>query len=78
MKWKLSIFALVIFIFVVLFAPMKVYRLFHPRTQQDVVQGVFKNRHIFDAVISSQQVIAQSLHGKSGSDWTLLNGYDAN
>lgn len=68
--------ALGIFIFFVLSNLTTVYRLFHHRSQQDVIQEVFKNRQIFDVVISSQQVTAQSLHSKYGSDWTILDGYD--
>jgi hypothetical protein len=61
MKWKLSILALGIFIMGFLFVQWPALSLLHPHTQKDLIQQIFTNQKIFDAVMSSQQVTAQLL-----------------
>lgn len=62
MKWKPLIVFLGILLAAFLLFPIRVYRLIHPPTSQDVVQQVFKGNQVFDIFTSSQQVTAQLLH----------------
>ncbi len=70
MKKKVFIGLGVALAFFVLFG----WRLY-PHTQQDVIERVFRNRQIFDVVMSSQQVTVQSLHKNGEEPQEILAGY---
>jgi len=52
--------------------PMAVYRLFHPTSRREVVERVFKDQGVFDAMMNSPHVTAQRLRSKSDGDRILL------
>jgi hypothetical protein len=69
---------------VCLLRPTAVYRIFHPVSNQEVIEKVFRNREIYAVMTNSPQVTGQRLHWKSESgtdtpenysDPALLNGY---
>jgi hypothetical protein len=72
MKWKLVIPIVVIVLLGIVFRPVSVYRLFHPPTEQDVIQKIFTSRQIYDVVMTSPQVTAQVLKNDPENGFPIL------
>jgi hypothetical protein len=55
--------------------PVVVYRLFHPASRRELIERVFRDQEVFNAMINSPRVTAQRLQGKSEGNPDLLSSY---
>ena len=60
---------------VTMLRPVVIYRFIPPLGRREVVERVFQDQQIFDAMMNSPQVTAQRLHLKSDGYSVLLSGY---